>query len=390
MSKNIEHKSFPVSITKVDRENGIVDAIVSVMGNIDLGNDIIHNGAFTKTISERAGKIRVLDNHNTNSTTDVIGKPIVIREISKGELPQDTKTNFPNATGGLFTSTQFDMDDENAKKIFNKLANGFIDEWSIGFTVPRGKIDHSNENINGKEIVVRNIREVILYEFSPVIFAMNDATSTVAAKSLEQAETLEDYQKAKLDALEQKEEGLIALINQVILAFDSQGFMGERPEHSNYFVQEVFDNTILVRSLPFSDTPFPFYKIGWRKDVENNQIIFDVFDIWVGGNFAFIPGLKKGEEAEETKQGRVLSQRNFERLEQAVELLGEVLNSAKPEETANEDVVDEEKNNEYDIIDDNSNDETNDLPDPVKKPVSKTREQLLAEVEELHTLINKD
>ena len=65
---NIEHKSFPVEILKADSSQGIVEAVVAVMGNIDLGGDIIHNGAFTKTISERGNKVKVLDNHNANAT----------------------------------------------------------------------------------------------------------------------------------------------------------------------------------------------------------------------------------------------------------------------------------------------------------------------------------
>jgi hypothetical protein len=75
------HKSFPVEIIKADTAQGIIDAIVAVIGNVDLGNDVIHPGAFTKTLSERGNKVRVLDNHNSFSIKDVIGKPISIREI---------------------------------------------------------------------------------------------------------------------------------------------------------------------------------------------------------------------------------------------------------------------------------------------------------------------
>ncbi len=358
MTKNMIHKSFPVTIIKVDREQGIIDAIVSVMGNIDRGNDIIHNGAFIKTITERAGQIRVLDNHRQESNADVIGKPIEIREIGKNELPDVVLEKAPTATGGLFTSTQFDMDDLDAKKIFNKLANGFISEWSIGFQIPRGKSDRSTIITDDGEIVVRNIREIKLFEFSPVIFGMNSATTTVDAKSLADSETLEEYQQRKKTAIEDKQGGLIDLINQVVLAFDEQGFNDDRPEHGDYFVIEVFDTFVIVKSLPFADTPFPYYKIGWIKDVNSNRIIFDTFDFWIGGNFAFIPGLKSDTQIEEQKQGRVLSQTNFSKLQQATDLLTAVLDSAHTEdedETLSDD--NELEKTDYDTIEGNSNTE---------------------------------
>lgn len=387
MAKNMIHKSFPITVTKVDREQGIIDAIVSVMGNIDHGNDIIHNGAFAKTISERASKIKVLDNHRVESTTDVIGKPISIREIGKTELPSKILTDFPDATGGLFTSTQFDMQDDNSKTIFNKLANGFINEWSIGFQIPRGKSDRATVVTDDGEIVVRNIREIMLFEFSPVIFGMNSATTTIGAKTLAESETIEQYQASKKEALNQKQGGLIELINQVILAFDEQGFNGDRPEHSDYFVHEVFDTYVIVRSLPFADTPYPFYKVGWVKEPNSNQIIFDTFDFWIGGNFAFIPGLKNDSSIDEQKQGRVLSQSNFDKLDQAIALLSDVLEGATSD--TSEQLSDNTKleNNDYDIIESNSENLALDkLAKSGENSLTDTNKQTL--LDELDAIIN--
>ena len=82
-----EHKTLPFIVTKVDAEQGIVEHTVAVMGNVDLGGDRIHPGAFTKTIAERAGRIRVLDTHNADSVLDVIGKPLALWEVGLEMLP---------------------------------------------------------------------------------------------------------------------------------------------------------------------------------------------------------------------------------------------------------------------------------------------------------------
>ena len=71
----MEKKVFSSFVTKAD-DAGVVEAIVAVMGNVDDGGDVIHPGSFVKTISERMGKIKVLDAHRTDSTSRLIGKPL--------------------------------------------------------------------------------------------------------------------------------------------------------------------------------------------------------------------------------------------------------------------------------------------------------------------------
>lgn len=176
-----ETKSFPAMVTKADDEQGIVDAFVSIMGNIDHGDDIIHSGAFAKTISERAGKIRVLDNHNMWSVNDAIARIIEIREVTRRDLPAQLQADVPDATGGLFVSMQFLMNDEQSAGVFKRIKAGVINEYSIGFEIIVSDIE--NVEIDNTEISVRNIREIKLWEVSPVIFAMNDATTTAAVKS---------------------------------------------------------------------------------------------------------------------------------------------------------------------------------------------------------------
>lgn len=358
---DIIRKSFPVEVVKVDATKGIIDAVVAVMGNIDHGDDRIYTGAFTKTLSERGNKVKVLDNHNSNSTRDVIGKPISIREISSLELPDSTKTKYPDATGGLYTVTQFDMKDPNAVTIFNKLADGYIDEWSIGFTIPKGKSDMTNENINGSDRILRNIREVILYEYSPVIWAMNDGTATLAAKNMSEI----------------KKVSLMETYWNVTDAFNSvYCMMDDDHNYFGYMATDVFDNSSMLCRAINIETDFKYYQLNYFINGDKTYRFDDMSD-WIGGNYSFVIGAKNTILDLENKAGRVLSQSNFDKITKAHTLLMEVVNSATERENM-PDVEDmpmmDDKNND-DLA--KSIDQNNDLS------LTKQRENNLLELQSL-------
>ncbi len=180
MSDKMERKTFSGFVTKADEEQGIIEAFFAVMGNVDQGQDVIHPGAFTKTFSERGGKVRVLDNHRTDSIMRAIGKPQLLREVGREELPQQLLAKHPDATGGAFARVKMLMDTPEGKGAFIRLRDGAVDEWSFGYDAL--DVDFSSVMKDGKEIPVRNLRTIKLYEISPVIFGMNEATTTVSAK----------------------------------------------------------------------------------------------------------------------------------------------------------------------------------------------------------------
>ncbi len=178
-----EHKSIRPYQLKVDEEKGIVEEIVAVMGNVDEGDDVIHNGAFAKTIQERIGKIRVLDQHNTDSIMRIVGKPLEMRELGKAELPLELLAEYPEATGGLYAKTQYFMDTPEGKGAFIRARNRAV-EYSIGYDPL--DIDYSKvTGKDGKPQTVRNLRTIKLYEYSPVLWGMNPATMTLSSKETE-------------------------------------------------------------------------------------------------------------------------------------------------------------------------------------------------------------
>jgi phage head maturation protease len=182
-------KTFPAKIIGVDEKEGIVEAIVAVIGNIDAGDDIIHSGAFTKTIVEHSRRVRVLDQHKTDSVLRVVGKPLEIREVGREELPPELLAEHPEATGGLYTKTQYLIKTPEGLGVFHRIDQDAINEYSIGYSVLDA--DHSRVEVDGKKIPVRNIRTVKLWEYSPVIWGMNEATTTVSAKGAEAGEDKE-------------------------------------------------------------------------------------------------------------------------------------------------------------------------------------------------------
>jgi HK97 family phage prohead protease len=177
----MEHKTFPAMAIKVNADEGIVEAIVAVIGNIDSGMDVIQPGAFTKTITERGGRIRCLDNHQTDSIMRVLGTTLAMREVGRTELPQELLTKAQSATGGLWVQTKYLLDTPEGRGAFIRIKEGAIDEYSIGYDAL--DMDYSKTVQDGKQVTIRNLRTVKLWDYSPVIWGMNAATVTMSAKT---------------------------------------------------------------------------------------------------------------------------------------------------------------------------------------------------------------
>lgn len=212
------HKTFRALTTKVDGDQGVVEAIVAVMGNVDAGDDVIHPGAFAQTINGGGARIRVLDQHKTDSVLRVIGKPLEMREVGRAELPAELLARYPEATGGLWTRTQFLMDTPEGEGAFKRLKAGALAEWSIGYDPIRA--DYSEREVNGKRRTVCNLREIRLMEYSPVIWGMNPATDTLSAKE----EAMPPIQPLPADGKEMTERGPVQRFGDVLQGTIHQAF----------------------------------------------------------------------------------------------------------------------------------------------------------------------
>lgn len=145
--ERFETKSLCESTKDIDSTNRIIKGYLSVFGNIDSDDDIIKNGAFTKTLE--SGRQKHIFMHNPNLGT--IGKFQVLKEDDYG-LYFESKLN----------KTTLGND------VFEMYSNGEINEHSIGFRTLNKNIIHQE----GKE--VREITEIMLFEGSTVLWGAND------------------------------------------------------------------------------------------------------------------------------------------------------------------------------------------------------------------------
>lgn len=151
---SFETKNITFEI-KANLEKNEFEGYASVFGNKDSYDDIIDPGAFVKTIQE-SKRVKVLWQHDPHQP---IGKPIYMAEDSKG-LHVKAK----------ISSTQL------GKDVIQLMKDEVIDELSIGYNTVKADWD----SLAG----ARRIKEVRLWEFSPVTFAANDQANITGVKTL--------------------------------------------------------------------------------------------------------------------------------------------------------------------------------------------------------------
>ena len=196
-----EYKTISFKGYTIEEDEGVVEHVVSVFGVEDLGGDVVHPGAFTKTLKERGDRIRVLDSHRRGSCLNVVAKVLSLKEVPRDELPQEILAEYPETTGGLVARTQFLLDTPEGKGIFLRIKARAVDEFSFGY-------DTMDEDFtdDDKGHQVRNLRTLRLWEYSPVIFGMNPATTVTDVKS-EDTETASVSKDGAGGEVEEKEVG---------------------------------------------------------------------------------------------------------------------------------------------------------------------------------------
>jgi HK97 family phage prohead protease len=168
----------------VDEAQGIVECFVSGVGNKDSVGDIVLPGAFTESLKRR--KPRVVWGHDWNHP---IGKVIEIYEVGPTDrrLPAKMKQA---GIGGLFARVQFNLKSEKGREAFNNVAfYGEEQEWSIGYKTLDAIYDNQRK--------ANLLREVELYEVSPVLHGANQLTGTISIKADESADEVSSFGKSK-------------------------------------------------------------------------------------------------------------------------------------------------------------------------------------------------
>lgn len=166
------------ALLAADDEQGLVTAIVSVTGIKDQVNDVIMPGAYRKTLAKRRPK-----GIWSHGDRDWIASAEEVIELMPGDprLPKALRDGapWPADAGALLVKARFNLKTTKGRDAYQDVK--FFSErgeceWSIGYQVPRG----GAKTVNG----TRYIKELELYEFSPVLFGAHNQTRTLAVKSL--------------------------------------------------------------------------------------------------------------------------------------------------------------------------------------------------------------
>jgi HK97 family phage prohead protease len=157
----MEIKAIGFDDSQVDMVERTFKGYASTFGNVDEVGDIIEAGSFAKSIMERGPngtkQIKVLWQHDAP-----LGMPTVMQEDSKG-LYVEAKISKTR------------LGDE----ALELMRDGVVDRMSIGFSIPQGKA------VWDESLGVRKIKEVKLFEFSPVTFPANEMAVVTGVKNLQ-------------------------------------------------------------------------------------------------------------------------------------------------------------------------------------------------------------
>jgi len=190
-----EYKTLPFELTELDIEGRTIEGYAATFGNTDLGGDVIHRGAFKKTLAERGNKVRFLWQHDS---WEPLGKPLEMREDERG----------------LFVKAAV-SDTQRGRDALALLRDGAIDGLSIGYDAIETDISKDAEGDT-----VRNLREIRLWEFSLVTFPMNEIAQITALKGNTGPENADT--KDIDDLLAQKQEAMIEAARAWLEAAEAQ------------------------------------------------------------------------------------------------------------------------------------------------------------------------
>lgn len=195
----MEHKSIPFEV-KADVDDMRIKGYASVFDNWDSHGDKIIQGAFAETLKERferpeTSQIKVLYQH-----AHPMGMPEVMEEDSTGLYVE-----------GAVTDTAKNRDR------MALIADGVVDGMSIGFETVRFESVDDSENPDRSRI----LKELKLFEWSPVTWGANEAAYTELASKAEQLQQVyhglkegRTLSKANAERLEQAASAIEAVLEE--------------------------------------------------------------------------------------------------------------------------------------------------------------------------------
>jgi HK97 family phage prohead protease len=174
----VEYKAIPI-LSGTEIQDRTVDHLFAVMGRLDDFHDRIWPGAFEKTIKERGARVKALWQHN--NAEPPIGVPVLLRELGRGEVPAKVTALWPDVSGALLGRVRY-LETPRGDEVLTGIAQGAITENSIGYDPVKFDFEELNLDETGQnKVLARNLREVRLWDISPVNWGAQEAAIMIKA-----------------------------------------------------------------------------------------------------------------------------------------------------------------------------------------------------------------
>ena len=187
-----EIKSFDLSIKDSGEEKGSVEAVFSVYNNQDSDGDVVLPGAVKSGFKDN--QVPMVFAHKWD-------QPIGKGTITEGE------------DSAVFKGSFF-METEAGKEAYNLVKSmGDLQQWSFGFRVndsEMGKLKKDGED----EADVRYLKDLTVYEVSPVLVGANQETYTLAIKTGE--DTVYEKKETKTEEKAALEQDMFETVGEAV------------------------------------------------------------------------------------------------------------------------------------------------------------------------------
>ena len=144
--KQVEIKLAELKVVDSDGAQGVFKGYASIFGKRDLQDDIVEPGAFKRTLDQKKGRFPVLFQHDP---MEPIGQVV--------EAAEDNR--------GLRITGQLALGVRRGAETLELLKSKIIQGLSIGYRA----VVHEMNNETG----TRHLKEIELFEISPVVFPAN-------------------------------------------------------------------------------------------------------------------------------------------------------------------------------------------------------------------------
>jgi len=182
--KAMERKSLRFEVKALDETEGIFEGYAATFtSKPDSYGDVIERGAFSKTLQENASRIKILWQH---STWDPIGRPLEMREDDSG----------------LYVKGKLSLGVQRAREALELMRDGVVTEMSIGYETVKDVVTDG----------VRHLKELRLFDISPVTFAANPDALILGAKLDASLAALEGVKTASPEKVRAAIDALNALL----------------------------------------------------------------------------------------------------------------------------------------------------------------------------------